>query len=75
MTSFRTNLPVVVHRADGVMPQMTCFILLSDVTELDGPTKAVPIDKTRRLPLGVPAQRWASTSTTRWRSPAPPARS
>ena len=47
------NHTLVVPRADGLMPQMTCFILLSDVTELDGPTKAVPIDKTRHLPLGV----------------------
>ena len=47
------NHTIVVPRADGVMPQMTCFILLSDVTELDGPTKAVPIDKTRHLPIGI----------------------
>jgi hypothetical protein len=47
------NHTIVVPRADGVMPQMTCFILLSDVTELDGPTKAVPIDKTRDLPIGI----------------------
>jgi hypothetical protein len=47
------NHTLVVPRADGLMPQMTCFILLSDVTELDGPTKAVPIDKTRDIPLGV----------------------
>jgi len=47
------NHTIVVPRADGVMPQMTCFILLSDVTDLDGPTKAVPIDKTRHIPIGV----------------------
>jgi hypothetical protein len=47
------NHTIVVPRADGLMPQMTCFILLSDVTELDGPTKAVPLDKTRGLPIGV----------------------
>jgi hypothetical protein len=47
------NHTIVAPRADGLMPQMTCFILLSDVTELDGPTKAVPIDKTRHLPIGV----------------------
>jgi hypothetical protein len=35
------------------MPQMTCFILLSDVTELDGPTKAVPLAKTRDIPIGI----------------------
>ena len=47
------NHTIVVPRADQLMPQMTCFILLSDVTELDGPTKAVPLDKTRNIPLGV----------------------
>jgi hypothetical protein len=47
------NHTIVVPRADQAMPQMTCFILLSDVTELDGPTKAVPIDKTRHIPIGV----------------------
>ena len=47
------NHTIVVPRADQIMPQMTCFILLSDVTELDGPTKAVPIEKTRHIPLGV----------------------
>lgn len=47
------NHTIVVPRADGLMPQMTCFILLSDVTELDGPTKAVPTQKTRHLPIGV----------------------
>jgi len=47
------NHTLVVPRADGLMPQMTCFILLSDVTLLDGPTMAVPIDKTRHIPLGV----------------------
>jgi hypothetical protein len=47
------NHTLVVPRADQVMPQMTCFILLSDVSELDGPTKAVPIDKTRDIPLGI----------------------
>lgn len=31
--------------------QMTTFLLLSDVTELDGPTKLVPQDKTRDIPL------------------------
>jgi Phytanoyl-CoA dioxygenase (PhyH) len=47
------NHTIVVPRADQLMTQMTCFILLSDVTELDGPTKAVPLEKTRHLPLGV----------------------
>ena len=47
------NHTIVVPRADGAMPQMTCFILLSDVTELDGPTMAVPVENTRHLPIGV----------------------
>lgn len=47
------NHTIVVPRADQTMPQMTCFILLSDVTELDGPTKAVPVDKTRHIPIGI----------------------
>jgi hypothetical protein len=47
------NHTVVVPRADQIMPQMTCFILLSDVTELDGPTKAVPLEKTRHIPIGI----------------------
>jgi hypothetical protein len=47
------NHTIVVPRADQVMAQMTCFILLSDVTELDGPTKVVPLDKTRHIPIGV----------------------
>jgi hypothetical protein len=46
------NHTIVVPRADGLMPQMTCFILLSDVTELDGPTKAVPLEHTRHIPIG-----------------------
>jgi len=46
------NHTVVVPRADQLMPQMTCFILLSDVTELDGPTKAVPLEHTRHIPIG-----------------------
>ena len=47
------NHTIVVPRADQLMPQMTCFILLSDVTDLDGPTKAVPLAKTRDVPLGI----------------------
>jgi hypothetical protein len=46
------NHTLVAPRADGLMPQMTCFILLSDVTELDGPTKAVPLEYTRHIPIG-----------------------
>jgi hypothetical protein len=47
------NHTIVVPRADQAMAQMTCFILLSDVTELDGPTKVVPVHKTRHIPIGV----------------------
>ena len=45
------NHTLVVPRLDGVHTQMTTFILLSDVTELDGPTKLVPLEHTRELPL------------------------
>lgn len=45
------NHTLVVPRADGVHRQMTTFILLSDVTAADGPTKIVPLDKTRDVPL------------------------
>ena len=62
------NHTIVVPRADQLMPQMTCFILLSDVTELDGPTKAVPLEKTRHIPLGDhPDQDGRASSTMRWR--------
>ena len=49
------NHTLVVPRADGRHTQMTTFILLSDVTELDGPTKLVPLSETRDIPL-EPAQ-------------------
>lgn len=45
------NHTLVAPRLDGAHPQMTTFILLSDVTELDGPTKVVPREHTRDLPL------------------------
>ena len=45
------NHTLVVPRRDGVHVQMTTFILLSDVTENDGPTKAVPLEHYRDLPL------------------------
>ena len=37
------NHTLVVPRADGRHVQMTTFILLSDVTAADGPTKVVPL--------------------------------
>jgi hypothetical protein len=45
------NHTLVVPRLDGVHTQYTTFILLSDVTELDGPTKLVPVEYTKDLPL------------------------
>jgi hypothetical protein len=36
------NHSLVVPRRDGRWPQLTTFLLLSDVTEDDGPTKVVP---------------------------------
>jgi ectoine hydroxylase-related dioxygenase (phytanoyl-CoA dioxygenase family) len=45
------NHTLVVPRADGRHVQMTTFILLSDVTEDDGPTKLVPVSETADLPL------------------------
>jgi hypothetical protein len=49
------NHTLVVPRADGVHTQMTTFIYLSDVDEDDAPTKAVPLQYTRELPL-IPQQ-------------------
>ena len=49
------NHTLVVPRLDRVHTQMTTFILLSDVTEHDGPTKFVPIQHTRDMPL-IPKQ-------------------
>jgi hypothetical protein len=49
------NHTLVTPRLDGVHAQMTTFILFSDVTEADGPTKFVPLEHTRELPL-VPAE-------------------
>ena len=53
------NHSLVVPRRDGRFRQMTTFLLLSDVTALDGPTKALPLTATagvpyvpRRLPMG-----------------------
>jgi ectoine hydroxylase-related dioxygenase (phytanoyl-CoA dioxygenase family) len=45
------NHTLVVPRADGEHVQMTTFILLSDVTELDGPTKVVPLEIGRDIPI------------------------
>ncbi len=45
------NHTLVVPRLDGEHTQYTSFILLSDVGELDGPTKVVPVEYTKDLPL------------------------
>jgi len=45
------NHTLVVPRADGRHVQMTTFILLSDVTALDGPTKIVPVEIGRDTPI------------------------
>ncbi len=47
------NHTLVVPRADRVHTQMTTFLLLSDVTETDGPTKIVPRQYTADLPLAT----------------------
>lgn len=49
------NHTLVVPRRDARHTQMTTFILLSDVTELDGPTKIVPLKDGLDVPL-VPAK-------------------
>ena len=49
------NHTLVVPRADGRHVQMTTILLLSDVTEDDGPTKLVPVEHSRDLPL-IPKQ-------------------
>lgn len=49
------NHTLVVPSLDGRHRQMTTFILLSDVTAQDAPTKLIPVEKSRDLPL-VPAE-------------------
>ncbi|MEM1105395.1 MAG: phytanoyl-CoA dioxygenase family protein [Pseudomonadota bacterium] len=45
------NHTIVVPKRDDSFVQMTTFLLLSDVTEADGPTKVVPLSETKDLPL------------------------
>ena len=45
------NHTLVVPRLDHYHPQITTFLLLSDVTEADGPTKMIPLEHTRDIPL------------------------
>ncbi len=47
------NHTIVVPREDQRNAQMTTFILLSDVTSTDGPTKVVPLSETRDVPIGT----------------------
>lgn len=46
-----SNHDLLVPRADHRWPQLTTFILLSDVTEHDGPTKVLPRSLGDTLPL------------------------
>lgn len=45
------NHSLVVPKVAGSHVQMTTFILLSDVTEADGPTKIVPLEVSRTRPF------------------------
>jgi len=42
---------LVVPRLDGRYQQLTTFIFLSDVTEVDGPTRIVPYDRGKGVPF------------------------
>ncbi len=42
---------LVVPRTDGQYQQLTTFVFLSDVTEVDGPTRIVPLDASRDIPF------------------------
>jgi ectoine hydroxylase-related dioxygenase (phytanoyl-CoA dioxygenase family) len=54
------NHTIVVPREDGVGSQMTTFLLLSDVTDKDGPTKIVPLSETRDVPMGKAATKFGT---------------
>ena len=45
------NHTIVVPHPDDAQAQLTTFILLSDVTELDGPTMVVPLEHGRHVPM------------------------
>jgi hypothetical protein len=45
------NHTLVVPREDGAFTQFTTFLFLSDVTELDGPTKIVPKAAGKKVPI------------------------
>jgi hypothetical protein len=42
---------LVVPRVDGRYQQLTTFIFLSDVTEVDGPTRIVPFERGKDVPF------------------------
>ena len=44
---------LVTPRSDQAHAQMTTFLLLSDVGDVDGPTRLVPQNLTRNIPMGV----------------------
>jgi ectoine hydroxylase-related dioxygenase (phytanoyl-CoA dioxygenase family) len=46
-----SNHSLVVPKAADDFMQLTTFLLLSDVTAEDGPTKIVPLDRTRDIPM------------------------
>jgi ectoine hydroxylase-related dioxygenase (phytanoyl-CoA dioxygenase family) len=52
------NHTIVVPRDDQKNAQMTTFLLLSDVTSKDGPTKVVPLPETRDIPMGKAATKF-----------------
>lgn len=45
------NHSIVVPRVDGTRRQLTTFILLSDVTDRDGPTAVVPLSRSRGIEM------------------------
>jgi len=45
------NHSLVVPRTDGIGAQLTSFILLSDLTPLDGPTAVIPITHSEHIPM------------------------
>jgi len=54
------NHSLVVPRADRNHTQMTTFMLLSDVTAEDAPTKLVPLQFTREVPLATRAMEFGA---------------
>ena len=64
------NHNLVVPRTDGRWPQLTSFILLSDVTEEDGPTRVVPRAVGDREPMIPASSNPAASPTTRCPSSA-----